>query len=206
MTVFNAVLPVATLALGYVGTMLTESRRDARAERRATTERTEEERLAVERRRGSAELWVLDRAYAELADFARVCGAIHNFDMREVKSTGTYMPTNMSAAQSDAFFITNQRVRRTLEQILDDGVRSAVRDAVSALSTPSMMFHGTADEAEAAMLEATTRALRAYEALGTRIRDLVKAGTIMPEVSPEYHAHVIGPSGLLDIPENGASK
>jgi hypothetical protein len=61
--------------------------------------------------------------------------------MREAKTSGKYMPTNLTEDLSDAYFVTNQRIRRTIGRLPDDEVRAAALTAVDGISAPSMMFH-----------------------------------------------------------------
>lgn len=204
MTVFNTVLPSITLIIGYAATMITESRRDRRAERRSAVERAEAQAVISSGRRDAFELWVLDRAYVQLGDLSRVCGAIHFFDMREAKTTGKYMPTLLAPGQSDTLFVTTQAAKRTAIQIPDDGIRSLVEQAIKLLIAPSMSFQADPFDATLAMQEAAGAADAASEAIGARMRQLYKTGTTVPEVSPQYHEPQIGPSGLLKAPNNGA--
>ncbi len=200
MTVLNAILPVITLALGYVGTLITESKRDTRARDRAAAEAQQANSARRAERRDSYELWILDRADAQLADFARVCGRMHFVDSQEAKTSGRYMGTTLPEGLSDAFFVANQRIRRTISRVPDDDIRTATLAAVNSLSRPSQMVGGTVDQAEQAMQKALIDLQAAHEAIGARIRELVAAGATTPEVSPEYHEQVIGPSGLLKAP------
>jgi hypothetical protein len=90
MTWWNAVLPVVTLILGYVGTLWTEERRDARALERARTERQESVATAKGDRRESFELETLARAHTAISDFGRAVGRLHHVDSMIAKTSGEY--------------------------------------------------------------------------------------------------------------------
>src|ERR687898_3177330 len=69
---WNAILPVVTLILGYLGTLWTEERRDARALARAQSERAALASAARADRRENFELDTLTRARIALSDLGRL--------------------------------------------------------------------------------------------------------------------------------------
>jgi hypothetical protein len=126
MSTTNVWLPLTTLALGYAGSLFTESRRDRRLRIRETAQRDDERRAARDARRDEFQRETLLRVQEPLAKVARGAGFAHHRDVmaeREGYDWGTALvddefAENVRLAQVD---LDALKVR-----LADDELREAI--------------------------------------------------------------------------------
>ena len=170
---WNAVLPVITLILGYFGTLLTESKRDARAATRAQAERDASAAQKRHEWRETFELETLLRAHNSLSDLARAAMRQHLADWREARVTGQYGTALVDDELSQALLTANRAVHDVLGLILDDDIRASVQRAHEAMNLPAT-HRGTATDAENLVCLGVAQLRLAQEAVGERIRAIYK--------------------------------
>lgn len=172
MSVWNSVLPVITLVLGYVGTIVTEGRRDRRALAAEDRRRLDERRHEQASRRDTFELETLKQANDALRAFVRAVGRAHHVDTMTAKVTGAYAATQLGEPASDRLFEATVALNGVCGLILDDGIRDKVREALDLGSSLSLNLCGDVDEAEQHFRRAVAAAEAAFDAMNGRIRDL----------------------------------
>ncbi len=180
MTWFNVVLPVLTLMLGYAGTLLTESRRDARQRIRDAEARIASRAQATVDRREQFELASLKDAYASLTRLARVTMRFHMVDLEVARSTnspyGSHRTDDIPGVREieDEALLANQECDALIQLILDDGIRKIADDAQTRLNSIAL-GQKTESEAEFAVRQAMAATRTAQLTVASRIRDLYVA-------------------------------
>ena len=177
---WNAILPVVTLILGYLGTLWTEERRDARALSRARSERAELAAVARADRRESFELETLARAHAALGDFARAVGRVDYLDSMIAKTTGVYGSAQLPDDASETLRVTNRALSDAKGLILDDELREAVAVAQTKDNLISAMRGADPIAVEAVRAEGLTAVVIASDLISARIRDIYKGSVTNP--------------------------
>ncbi|WP_353953572.1 hypothetical protein V6K52_09220 [Knoellia sp. S7-12] len=131
---WNAVLPVLTLVLGYVGTLTTEAAQGNRARRVAKEEREDALSIAHITERRAFELQTLRDLKAALADLGRAMGKAHHYDLMNARETGSAsMPSTLLPEAIDTeLFEANRRVQSLVELVMDRAARDKVRNFTSA--------------------------------------------------------------------------
>ena len=169
----NALLPVLTLILGYVGTLVTESRRDARARRLAKEERNDQLSAAHAGERRTFELETLNALMVATQRLARATGAAHHFDLMQAKERGvdTYPSTQLPEAVSKEAHEAGVEVRRLQALVLDKRTRELV-DAFHSSTASLGMPPVTVAEANEQMIRILDAYEAAQEAVGARIRGI----------------------------------
>ncbi len=171
---WNAVLPVVTLALGYVGTIWTEARRDTRASAEASAARRLERntRLADERR--VFELETLRGAATAIGHLARASGKAHHFDLMAAKRDGTdrYVNYQMPEELSEELFYWNREVARLGAELMDESTRQRVEEVREAIGILGLGTEMTVGEAEQEMLRIGHLLDAAQQSVATRIRGI----------------------------------
>jgi hypothetical protein len=169
---WNAVLPVLTLVLGYVGTLVTEAVQGSRVRRIAKEER--ENALSVTRatERRAFELQTLMDLKVALADLARAAGKAHHFDFMKAREAGTAtMPTTtlLPPEIDAALFEANSRVQSLAGLAMDKAARDKVDEFTSAVARLGTMQRPMA-EAQRELLAAVELVDQAQRLLAERIR------------------------------------
>ncbi len=180
MNLWNAILPVVTLILGYLGTLWTEERRDARALSRARSERAELAGLARADRRESFELETLARAHAALFDFARAVGHGDHLDSMIAKTTGEYGSALVSDEAAETLRVTNRALNDAKGLILDDDLREAVVVAQTKSNALSAMRGADPIAVEAVRVEGLNAMIAAGDLISARIREIYKGSVTNP--------------------------
>jgi hypothetical protein len=173
------ILPVITLILGYFGTLLTESKRDARA---VTRTREERDAVATQKRREwreTFELETLRRAHTSLSDLARAAMRHHLADMREAQSTGTYGKALVGDELSQTLLAANRAVHEVLGLILDDDIRASVQRAHEAVNLAAR-HRGSPNDAENLIHLGSSQVGIAQQAIAERVREIYKGSVTTP--------------------------
>jgi hypothetical protein len=173
-------LPIVTLVLGYVGTLFTEGRRDARARRIAEESRLSDRADAQQQRQESFELEALTRALTTLQDFARAVSRAHIVDSMTARETGVYAGTLLSEEDNDHLFRANVAFGAATSLVLDDDVRAALERAGEAGNAVSLMLRSTVPQAEQRFLDFLDRALEARSLAAERLRGIYKGTVTTP--------------------------
>lgn len=179
MSVWNAVLPVVTLILGYLGTVWTESRKDERAREIAKEVREDEASAKHSAERRAFELDTLTQTTEAIADLARAAGREHHFDLMQARATDSaVMPTTQMPADIDqALFDGARRLARLRGLLLDEDARTIVGDFASAVAA-----HGLAPvplaEAEQQLVRVMNAADAAQNIVAARIRAIYAGGPV----------------------------
>lgn len=170
---WNAALPVVSVIIGYGGTLLTESRRDARARSLAATERSARlvEDRAIERRK--FELGTLTETQRALAVLVRAAGKAHHFDVMAAKQAGddNYPVSQLPADLSDGAFDANSDLARLEGLLISDDARSKVAQFRGSVATLGA-YQGTVSGADRLMLDIVAEYEHAVEAVTARIRGI----------------------------------
>jgi hypothetical protein len=167
------ILPVVTLILGYFGTLLTESKRDARVVTRAREER---DAVATQKRREwreTFELETLRRAHTSLSDLTRAAMRHHLADMREAQSTGEYGKALVDDELSQTLLAANRAVHEVLGLILDDDIRASVQRAHEAVNHAAG-HRGSPNDAENLIHLGIFQVELAQQAIAERVREIYK--------------------------------
>jgi hypothetical protein len=170
---WNAALPVVSVIIGYSGTLITESRRDARARDLAAAERGARlvETRAAERR--AFELETLNSAQTGLARLVRAAGQAHHADYMASKAAGVndYPVTQLPEDINDEVFEANRELARLEGLVISDEARSRVSEFRSAVSKLSS-YRGTVDGAERLVLDVVNTYESAVAAVTSRVRGI----------------------------------
>lgn len=168
---WNAVLPVLTLVLGYVGTLVTEAAQGNRARRIAKEERDDALSVTHMAERRAFELQTLSDLKAALADLGRAAGKAHHFDFTRARETGSAtMPTTQLPEEINAeLFEANRRVQSLVGLVMDRAARDKVGEFTSAIVCLGTMQRPVA-EAEHGLLAAVELVDEAQQLLAERIR------------------------------------
>lgn len=170
---WNAVLPVITLVLGYVGTLATEAARGNRDRRIAKEERDDVLNGTHAAERRTFELQTLTDLKAALADLGRAAGRAHHFDLMTARENGsatmpsTQLPEDINAA----LFDTNGRVQSLVGLVMVEAARSKVSEFTSAVSRLGTTIRPEA-QAERELLAAVGLLEEAQQQLSERIRSI----------------------------------
>lgn len=143
----SAVLPIATLILGYFGTLLTEARRDERALSKSREERQSAADMKREEARDAFELDSLRRVHTSLSDFARAASRHHIADTLAAKAVGEYGFGQVGDDLSETLRLTTVALREASQLVLDDDIRAAVLNTLRRFGAVSL-YRGSLDEAE----------------------------------------------------------
>ncbi|WP_432950849.1 hypothetical protein ACQPXM_20215 [Kribbella sp. CA-253562] len=171
MSWWNAILPVLTLVLGYVGTLVTEAAQGNRARRIAKEERQDALSITRNLERRTFELQTLIELKAALADLARAAGRAHHFDFMKARETGAAtMPTTLLPSEIDAaLFETNSRVQSLVGLVMDNAARDKVDEFTSAVARLGSRERPVS-VAESELLAAVVLVDEAQRLLAERIR------------------------------------
>lgn len=133
---WNAILPVVTLVVGYVGTLVTEAAQGDRARRIAKEERADALSATHTAERRAFELQTLTDLKSALADLGRAAGKAHYFDYMKAQETGsTTMPTTLLPPEINTeLFETNRRVQSLVGVVMDEASRNKVDEFASAVA------------------------------------------------------------------------
>lgn len=158
----TVLLPIATLILGYVGSLITEMVRDKRAAA------AEKERRRAEFQRETL-LEVLDGIFA----MGRAVGAIHHQDLMADRRDGVpYGHGQIGSDLNQSAFGASVRLSILAQRIDDDDARRLVSEFKSA-TAEMIRFRGDTDGAEAHLLNTLLPAqTAAIERVGTVLREL----------------------------------
>ena len=172
MTFWTAVLPVATLILGWMGSTFVEGRRYRRRAARARQERLEQRREAQTEQRRQFELATLSDTHGALSRLARAAARVHLLDLTLARTSGTYGPHQLANDELDEEHqLAALEVSRLAGVVLDDEIRQWVTDAHDAvLGVP--MGQKTVGEAESQFDRAFGKVDVAQCACARRIREL----------------------------------
>ncbi|MBD3781847.1 MAG: hypothetical protein IE926_02655 [Micrococcales bacterium] len=168
---WNAVLPVITLVLGYLGTLVTEAAQGNRARRIAREEREDALSVAHIAERRAFELQTLLDLKAALADLGRAAGKAHHFDYIKARETGSAtMPvTQLPEGINIDLFEANRRVQSLAGLVMDVGAREKVDEFTSAVARLGTAQRSMA-EAEHQLFTAVKLVDEAQQLLAARIR------------------------------------
>ena len=171
---WNAVLPVLTLVLGYVGTVLVESRR-ARVEREAAGAT----RLAVREdarsdARRAFELETLIALQEAMSTMVRASGKAHHFDVMSAREAQSDRLVNFQLPDSvsDEIFAANREVGKLVGRVLDQPVREAVEDLREAVITQNVRLDVTLAEGDQQMLVIANSVDAAQKLVAARVRGI----------------------------------
>lgn len=170
---WDSTLPVVTLVLGYLGTIVTENRQHARAVRLSNQERVDALSTTRNADRREFELETLHAVQEALANLGRALGRGHMFDLTAARDAGIdkYPSTQLPEDINDEQFQTLRRVNALVGLILDDDTRSAVeaaRTAAGQLAVP--LRGGTVADGEGRFAAAVSSIDGAQQAVAARIR------------------------------------
>jgi len=168
---WNAVLPVLTLVLGYVGTLVAEAAQGNRARRIAKEEREDALSVTHIAERRAFELQTLTDLKAALADLGRAAGKAHHFDFMTARESGAAtMPTTQLPSEIDAaLFDANSRVQSLVGLVMDKAARDKVAEFTSAVAQLGARERPVA-QAERELLAAVELVDEAQRLLAERIR------------------------------------
>lgn len=168
---WNAVLPVLTLVLGYVGTLVTEAAQGNRARRIAKEERDDALSITHMTERRAFELQTLTDLKAALVDLGRAAGRAHHFDVMKARETRSEaMPTTQLPADINTeLFEANGRVQSFVGLVMDKAARDKVGEFASAVARLGTRERAVA-EAERELLAAVELVDEAQRLLAERIR------------------------------------
>ena len=175
MTWWSAVLPIVTLVLGYVGTLVTEDRRDQRATTRERELRIEDERRGRLLKRDDFELNTLLRAHTALGDVGRAAGRVMHFDTMSGRSTGVYAGTQLTTELSDRLFQEDRALHDVTGLILDDAIRLAVEDVHMGLTRATNNIRAPLEQGELVTLAAIAQVGAAQDLVSERIRAVYRS-------------------------------
>lgn len=182
MTLASELLPVGTLVLGYLGTLFTESRRDAREWHREELARSSARKQQLLDRRESFEIDHLVRLNEALNDLARASGRLHHLDSMIAKQSGSYASHQIGDEEtSQAMLAANRSVHTLTGLVLNDGLRELVREAHRACNEPSSLRNATQEEAETVFHRAVSKLETAQDGIAVRVRDLYQRGALDAE-------------------------
>lgn len=175
---WNAVLPVVTLILGYLGTLITEAAQGDRARRIVNDERTDALSATRLAERRAFELQTLTELREALRDLARAAGRAHHFDQTKARESGSkIVPTTQLPEEiNDALFESNRQVQSLVGLVMDAEARARVDAFTSAVAR--MGFEKTTlEEASSRLLSATEIVDESQRLLAERIRGIYE-GTV----------------------------
>lgn len=170
---WNAVLPVLTLVIGYVGTLVTEAAQGSRARRIAMEEREDALSVTHTAERRAFELQTLTDLKVALTDLGRAAGRVHHFDLMTARQNGdAAMPsTQLPADINAALFEANGRVQSLAGLVMDAAARTKVSEFASAVARLGMTRQPEA-QAERELLAAVEVLEEAQRLLAERIRSI----------------------------------
>lgn len=176
---WNAVLPVLTLVLGYLGTLVTEAAQGNRARRIAKEEREDALSVAHAAERRAFELQTLTELKAALADLGRAAGRAHHFDLITARQNGAAtMPSTQLPDEIDAaLFDTNGRVQSLLGLVMDEAARTKVGEFTSAVARLGVTKRPE-DQAERELLAAVELLEESQRLLAERIRSIYEGRAV----------------------------
>ena len=160
-------LPLATLVLGYVGSLITESRRDIRAARREREVREQDRAQAISDRRSTFQRQTLLGLQQALYDLIGIASESYSDDYDAFQKTGNWVGTHHDETLRKAFKmqarIITLQVRADDEQLrkLVEEYREAVSDVIDANSEK---------EAEVKRTVSTDKLRAANDRLGELLR------------------------------------
>jgi len=168
---WNAILPVVTLVLGYVGTLVTEAAQGNRARRIAKEERDDALSATHAAERRAFELQTLTDLKSALADLGRAAGKAHHFDYMAAKEAGSAtMPTTLLPPEINAeLFETNRRVQSLVGVVMDEEARGKIDQFASAVARLGTRKRSV-DDAERELHSAVELVDDAQRLLAERIR------------------------------------
>ncbi|HSW94972.1 MAG TPA: hypothetical protein VLI88_02310 [Patescibacteria group bacterium] len=164
-------LPLLTLILGYVGSLLTESRRDARLAQREEKARTDARALASADRRDEFQRKTLLELQEALMVVARITAEMHSEDRRGFKATGQWTGGLHSEGLDQRGQAANGVLSTIAVRVLDDRLRATV-DEFHKAATHAAVIARTREEAVEAMSVMTNSMVRANERIGELLRSL----------------------------------
>ncbi|NPC42944.1 hypothetical protein [Nocardioides sp. zg-1230] len=170
---WNAVLPVVTLVIGYVGTLVTEAARGSRDRRIAKEDREDALSVAHAAERRAFELQTLTDLKAALADLGRAAGRAHHFDLMAARENGsaTMPSTQLPEDVNAALFDTNGRVQSLVGLVMDEAARTKVSEFTSAVARLGATSRPET-QAERELLAAVELLEEAQRLLSERIRSI----------------------------------
>lgn len=173
MTWWQALLPVVTLALGWLGSELSDARRDVRSDARARAERQHAAADRAKERREVFERENLHALYAALSRLGRATTVHHLADIDAAKTSGRQYAGSVLPDNSigEEVRLANVEAGRHALLVLGDDLRARVesaRDAMNSLGWSPC----TLDEADAMFQRHTTELMKAQQAIASRLRQL----------------------------------
>jgi hypothetical protein len=171
---WNAVLPVVTLALGWLLSVATEERRAKKEIDRVREERRANHSEVRADRREDFELETLRNLYKALNRFARSCSRFHLIDLEAAHSSGkpygaVRVPESDDLAEEVRVDFVS--VRELAGLVLDDAIRMGVLEASVALHNLPLSSKSI-DQAKGDYDAAIQLVGLAQEALSGRIREI----------------------------------
>lgn len=176
---WNAVLPILTLVLGYVGTLVTEAAQGSRTRRIAKEERDDALSVTHMAERRAFELQTLIDLKAALADLGRAAGKAHHFDVMTARDTGSAnMPATRLPEEIDTeLFEANRRVQSLVGLVMDRAARDKVGESTSAIARLGTMQRPVA-EADRELLARIELVDEAQQLLAERIRAIYEGPVV----------------------------
>jgi hypothetical protein len=158
-------LPLVTLLLGYAGSLLTESRRDARLAQREEKARADTRALAGADWRDEFQRKTLLELQEALLVVARTSAEMHTEDLRGFKATGKW-GGGLHSEELDQRGQASNGILSTIKvRVLDDQLRATV-DEFHKAATRTAVLARSREEGVAAMGVMTNSMASANERIG----------------------------------------
>jgi hypothetical protein len=166
----NALVPLVSVAVGYLAATVGEARRDARALDREREQRAAERTAAAQDRADAFELQVLRDLFTALHDRFRVQGGHYVQYRRMTREHPDALPLQVphEASDGEAARLLQAELTRLGWLVLDDDLRRQV-ERTSDLLNAYWFAEGRA-EAERAQIEGSGAATDTLRAIASRIR------------------------------------
>ncbi len=152
-------LPIATLILGYAGSLITESRRDARVRARDREAREAARQTTRDERRDELQRRTLLELQDALANFTRVSFQMHTEGRRNSRS-------------EERALLATVQLNVLATRLLDDELRALVQSVQAASEAITIAPRGSPEEADRAEETITERFTKANDRAGELLRSL----------------------------------
>lgn len=163
-------LPLLTLVLGYVGSLITESQRDKRTRQREQQAREESSRIEAEQQQRAFQRQTLMELQEALQGVARGAGKRHHLDTLALRATGTWRGGRLRDNETAAEFADGTRVLLLKSRVDDDETRWLVTEFTRMTSEHAIRPYTSEAEADSKLLEAVEVLGRIHERIGHLIR------------------------------------
>jgi hypothetical protein len=188
-----ALLPVGSLFVGIVGTLVVERLRDSRLERRETAARRLQREATLQERRDNFELENLTALMLSTDDLLRASFRHHFLDRSAANATnskyGAYRTDNLPEGPEigEAFRAANASVQSRLALVLDETLRDDFGVALIALNAIPLEVR-TIEAADTAHSRAAAAVYEVQMKVAERIREIYLTGDTT-EARPRVTRH-----------------